>query len=80
MFVDKTKLKEKVAVVVTVGSEIKEENIGQHFDTTIPHADGCGGFMNIYYDINSCEVRTKCDKCGSAYTLARTEDGFFKRG
>jgi hypothetical protein len=79
MFIDKTHLKEKIAVKLS-GPEVQPEEIFQSLDVPMIHATGCEGHMAVYYDVQSSQIRAKCGKCGSAYTLARTEDGFFKRG
>ena len=79
MFKDKMDIKEKVTVGI-LGPKVQSEKVVQEFATPIKHANGCGGHIGVYFDITSVEIRAKCYECGSAYTLARTEDGFFKRG
>lgn len=80
MFKDKMDVKEKVSLGVSGPKVQPEEVLGPVVNTSLQHTEGCCGFMYIYYDMQSSEVRARCNECGSAYALARAEDGFFKRG
>lgn len=80
MFKDNMEVKEEVTLGISGPKVQPEEVLGPVVNTSIPHADGCCGFMFVYYDMQSSEVRARCNECGNAYMLARTEGGFFKRG
>ena len=78
MFIDKMQIKDKVTAS-TAGPQVKPEKIGGHFTSPMHHGAGCNGHMVVYFEENSKEIRVSCAECGSAYTLARTVDGGFKK-
>lgn len=78
MQIDRMHIKEKVNAE-TAGPNVTPEKLGDNFVSPMHHGNGCLGHMLVYFEKNSKELRVSCTECQSAYTLARTVNGIFKK-